>query len=368
VAGDDRRHARGGGDLSFPNPFALGVLGLGAALASAGGVSVLRGWATRRRILDVPNERSSHTRPTPRGGGLAIVAVVLVGTALCALGGLVGMTRALGLCGLGALLVAAVSWLEDLRRRPVALRLSVHVAAAVLALIGSFGVTRAVSPIEGVSWGAAIVAAISLVWIVGLTNAYNFMDGIDGIAGTQGVIAGIAWSVFGLHLGDGGFAVIGALMCGSCLGFLVHNWPPARIFMGDVGSAFLGFVLAVLPLLAARSDARMVVAGVLVVWPFVFDTGFTLCRRLMRRENVFHSHRSHLYQRLVVAGWRHRGATLLYGALSGATVCVLWLWLAGVPGAPYAVVGVPVSGAALVLWLVSRAEKHSVATGSVRVG
>jgi Fuc2NAc and GlcNAc transferase len=340
-------------------PFLLAVVGVVAAVLSTGGVAVLRDWAGRRRILDIPNERSSHTRPTPRGGGLAIVAVVLLGTVLCAVGGLFGVTRALALCGTGALLVAVVSWVEDLWCLPVALRLSAHVAAALLAFVGSFGVIRAVSSTVRIPWGPAIVGGVLLVWIVGLTNAYNFMDGIDGIAASQGVIAGVAWAAFGWHAGEASLAILGTLICGSCLGFLIHNWSPAKIFMGDVGSAFLGFVLAVLPLLAARHDARMALAGVLVVWPFVFDTGFTLCRRLVRREDVFRSHRSHLYQRLVVAGWSHQAVTFLYSALAVAVVPGCWLGLSAGGAAFFLAVGLPVVGAALLVGLVFHAESQS---------
>ena len=158
--------------------------------------------------------------------------------------------------------------------------------------------------------------------MVGLTNVFNFLDGIDGIAGAQGVVAGISWMLAGWYLKLGFISILGALLAGGCAGFLVHNWPPAKIFMGDVGSAFLGFVFGVLPLIALQElprdsnpvvIARLPVFAVLVVWPFVADGSFTFFRRLVKREPVWKAHRSHLYQRMVQAGWSHAAVATYYG-------------------------------------------------------
>ena len=164
------------------------------------------------------------------------------------------------------------------------------------------------------------------MWIVGLTNAYNFMDGIDGIAGGLALIAGSGWAIIGFLSGQQFVGDIGALIAASNLGFLLHNWPPARIFMGDIGSAFLGFTLAVLPLIAGRNDPRLFIVGFLVVWPFIYDALFTLARRLARKENIFEAHRSHIYQRLVIAGYSHRFVTLTYMGLAavGTVIAILW--------------------------------------------
>jgi Fuc2NAc and GlcNAc transferase len=346
--------------LSGTGPFGLGLLGGAAAVATAIGVALVRRWAARHHVVDVPNERSSHTRPTPRGGGLAIVVVVLVGSVVYAIEGVLGVTRPLLLCGLGALLVAVVSWREDLRGVPVGWRFAAHAFAAALALIGLCGMEG----VDGLSDQplclSYLFAPLLLVWIVGLTNAFNFMDGVDGIAGSQGVVAGLAWFAFGMRLGNPAVAVVGVLISGSCLGFLFHNWPPARVFMGDVGSAFLGFAFAVLPVYGGRLDRRLLLAGALAVWPFVFDTAFTLARRLLRHENVFRSHRSHLYQRLVIAGWTHRAVTLLYAVLAGAAACAAALWVMRVAGAGLAAAVVPLAGAGLLLRFVSRAEQRVV--------
>jgi UDP-N-acetylmuramyl pentapeptide phosphotransferase/UDP-N-acetylglucosamine-1-phosphate transferase len=170
---------------------------------------------------------------------------------------------------------------------------------------------------------------LTLLWIVGLTNAFNFMDGSDGIAGitAAAVAAGIATAA--AACGAGPVAVIAAAFAGASLGFLTSNWQPARIFMGDVGSAFCGFLLAVLPL-AVRADAvpEVLPVAALALWPFIFDTSLTLLRRLRAGENIFQAHRSHLYQRLVIAGWSHRDVASLYGGLAafGATIAAVPLF------------------------------------------
>ena len=173
-------------------------------------------------------------------------------------------------------------------------------------------------------------AVLTFLWIVWLTNAYNFMDGIDGIAGTQALTAGIGWFVIG---GISDFPLTGfygGIIAFSTLGFLVLNWQPAKIFMGDVGSAFLGFTFAVMPLLARRefnlttknsSDcSNLWVLGIVLVWLFVFDTVFTFIRRAVKKEKVWEAHRSHLYQRLVIKGFSHQTVTIIYGLISALTI------------------------------------------------
>lgn len=181
--------------------------------------------------------------------------------------------------------VAAVSWLDDVRTLPNWIRLSVHLAAAAIAVIG-IGPWRDLQlPWLGSLHLGWLAVPVTVLWIVGLTNAYNFMDGIDGIAGAQAVIAGLGWALLGWLTGQMMVATLGILIAATSLGFLGHNWPPARIFMGDVGSAFLGYMFAVLAVLAGRSNPPLGFAGVLLVWPFVFDAVLTFlaCRRCMPR-------------------------------------------------------------------------------------
>lgn len=288
------------------------------------GVGWLRLWIISRNILDVPNERSSHSRPTPVGGGL-VITLVCIGYYLIAGFFLPGQFQ--WTYPVGAALIALISWLDDLFGIAFGWRLLVHTAAALLVIWG-VGFLTEIQPVEGFS--AVINLAGILVifgWIVWLTNAFNFMDGIDGLAGVQTVSAGFGWLVAGNLQGFDNTGFYGGVLAFSGLGFLRHNWPPARIFMGDVGSAFLGFTFAVMPLLAFRENPA--VGGLLpllavgLVWFFVFDSIQTFLRRLIRREKVWKAHRDHLYQKLVISGQTHRSVTILYGGLSVGLVLLM---------------------------------------------
>jgi UDP-N-acetylmuramyl pentapeptide phosphotransferase/UDP-N-acetylglucosamine-1-phosphate transferase len=288
---------------------------------------VVRRYALRKELIDIPNERSSHFQPTPRGGGLAIALFTLCG--LLAYAAFVSFEYwfELFFYTLGVGLVACVSWLDDLYALPTRLRFAAHSLAATLAIIGLGHWDEVIVPFLGQIHLGWLGVLVTFLWIVGLTNAYNFMDGIDGIAGAQAVVAGIGWALIGVLMDLPFVPVLGALLAATSLGFLFHNWPPARIFMGDVGSAFLGFSFACLPIIGASKDPHLAIAGVLLVWPFVFDTIFTFFRRLKNRENVFSAHRSHLYQRLVISGYSHRTVTLLYLGLDalGMLLAVLFV-------------------------------------------
>jgi UDP-N-acetylmuramyl pentapeptide phosphotransferase/UDP-N-acetylglucosamine-1-phosphate transferase len=308
----------------------LAVLGVAGFLAAYFGVGAFRGWA-EQRLLDIPNARSSHKRPTPRGGGLMIVLVTLAGLLVYALLEQGLSWRELGAYVLGGVLVASFGWLDDLRSLSSGVRLGVQSIAACIVIAG-FGYWQQVAlPGAGVLTLGVLGLPLSFLWIVGLTNAYNFMDGIDGIAGSQAVVAGLGWALVGTWYALALPVAMGVLIAASALGFLLHNWPPARIFMGDVGSAFLGYSFAVLALTAARVEPLLPLAGALLLWPFLFDTVFTFLRRLRRRENVFAAHRSHLYQRAIIAGHSHRFVTLLYSVLAAIGAGMTAVWLTGEP-------------------------------------
>jgi UDP-N-acetylmuramyl pentapeptide phosphotransferase/UDP-N-acetylglucosamine-1-phosphate transferase len=271
---------------------------------------------------------------------------------------------------LGAILVSFVSWLDDLRSIPSWMRLLVHAAAASTAIAGIGYWKTLALPVVGSVEPGWFGAVVSLVWIVGLTNAYNFMDGIDGIAGGQSVVAGLGWVLLAWQ---GGLPVLSGLcllVAAASLGFLLHNWPPARIFMGDVGSAFLGYTLAVVPLMYSFLNAgdhagRALLIGVLLVWPFVFDTAFTFLRRLIRGENVFSAHRSHLYQRLVTTGWGHQNVTVLYIGLALAGALLGQVWSTRVIGGDFTSLAfLPLLAASL--WILVIVQEHRGDSG-VRV-
>ena len=277
-------------------------------------VGRLGDWARRRGLVDRPTARSSHVRPTPRLGGVAILLMVS-GPALAGAGPL-GPGRSTWpiLCLLG-LAVGLISLLDDLRGLPALFRLGTHLAVAcgVLASAGTLGSLWLPGGLE-LELGPADVP-LSLLWIVGCINAFNFMDGIDGLAGGQAVVLGLAWLVIGWHLPSQELLVLGLLIACSATGFLLHNWSPARVFMGDAGSAFLGYWAAVAPFCSQR-PGRLLVPAVLTVWPFLFDTLLTLLGRVRRGEPLLVAHRGHLYQRLVISGASHAEVALAYIALA----------------------------------------------------
>lgn len=285
-----------------------------SALAATWLTSRLIHITRRRGVIDVPNHRSSHVQPTPRGGGAAIVLVALASEAILGVAGYLDLRSALAL-GIGGLLIAAVGAWDDLRSLPAGVRLAVQFVAALIAM-------AALSRTSAISLGDArltlsgptfVVAVLATVW---LTNLYNFMDGTDGIAGIEGVVAGLSASLLLFLAGQHGLALLAASIAGASSGFLVFNWTPARIFMGDVGSGFLGFTFAVL---AVASDRP---AGVAAVWialpllPFVVDSTATLIRRAVRGAPLASAHREHLYQRLVREGRSHAPVAVAFGTAS----------------------------------------------------
>ncbi len=278
------------------------------------GVELFCRWSLKHQILDIPNDRSSHSAPTPRGGGIVFVGICL---AFCIIWNL---KFEIWNYLFGAILLAIISWIDDLKSVPSILRFAVHFISAGFIIYG-FGVFQTVhSPYLGDIQLSYFALPFTLLWIVWLTNAYNFMDGIDGIAATQAITAGIGWYLLGFKYEIPFSSFFGLILALANLGFILHNWSPAKIFMGDVGSAFLGFTFAFLPLSASKESSqnasKFVLIGVLFVLPFMFDTVFTFLRRLMNGEKVWQAHRSHLYQRLVIAGYSHRFVTTLYGIIS----------------------------------------------------
>jgi UDP-N-acetylmuramyl pentapeptide phosphotransferase/UDP-N-acetylglucosamine-1-phosphate transferase len=325
-------------------------------------VGRVRRWAVARGVLDSPNPRSSHTVPIPRGGGWAIVVPTLALLLAWPLIDRAAPPRVpLGLAA-GSALIALVSWRDDLRSVGTSTRLLAH-TLAVFAAVAALGYWRVVRlPFGGEADLGLAGLLLTFIWIVGLTNAFNFMDGIDGLAGGQAALAGAAWGIIGGIVGQPLVAALGVMIAAASVGFLRLNWPPARIFMGDVGSTFLGYTCAVLPLLAtapaaARPSGLPPWTGLLLVWPFVFDSLFTFLRRLRSGENVFAAHRSHLYQRLITSGLSHRSVTTLYLVLGGTGALAAVLRASRHPAAPVALAGVPPL-AAWLWWYVSRRERQ----------
>ena len=288
----------------------------GALVCGAVLTGLVRRSALATGRLDIPNARSSHTTPTPRGGGLAIVVTALLGgIALTWLGALSAAAAAGALVG-GAL-VAGVGYLDDVRGMRALTRFCVHVAAAVTAT--AWLLTNPATPFfaDIPQWLSVIVLVIAIAWSV---NLFNFMDGIDGIAASQSAFMAGAAALLAAGASSG-WSELAIVAAGASAGFLLWNWPPAKIFMGDVGSGFLGFWLAILAI-------DMHAAGVLPIWTslilgssFVADASITLLRRVLRGERWYEAHRSHAYQilsrrwqshlRVIVALWILNVAVIL---------------------------------------------------------
>jgi UDP-N-acetylmuramyl pentapeptide phosphotransferase/UDP-N-acetylglucosamine-1-phosphate transferase len=287
-------------------PIPVFLLLAGLSYAS---VFLIRRLALRHQILDYPKERSSHHIPTPRGGGLAIVLLTL-GTCLW-FAGEIRLERSLIYIALSAIL-ALVGWRDDLVSLSPNYRFLVQGLVAIISILG-LGYFRIVRiPMLGHVDLGIVGIIITFLWIVGMINAYNFMDGIDGMAGGVAVTASLAWMVLSFNVNNSFVFWVALSIAATSLGFLFHNWPPAKIFMGDVASTFLGYSFAVLPLLAADRSGDVLTIGTLLMWIVIMDTGVTFLRRLFKGENVISGHRSHLFQQLVIGGYTHGAISSLY--------------------------------------------------------
>lgn len=295
------------------------------------GVHLIRQYAEGRRILDHPSERSSHAVPTPRGGGLIIVLLVVVTGVASA--SQMGWERG-GIYLLGALIIAWLGWRDDVRSLSPGVRFLVQGLVAAVSILG-LGYFKVITvPLFGEFQLGGMGILITFLWIIGLTNAYNFMDGIDGMAGGVALSAGIGWMWLASNMQDAFVFWVALALTASSLGFLGHNWSPARIFMGDVGSTFLGYSFAVLPLISSDREGDALLLGTLLMWTIIMDSGLTFLRRLFRGENVFAPHRSHLYQRLVQAGYRHETISALYLLLTLLAGLLSYMWSDGSRIAP----------------------------------
>ena len=280
---------------------------------------------SRFHILDQPNVRSLHTQPTPRSGGLAILLAVYV----CGIGAIYWFGQpweaSYGWLGGSSLVVAGVSYIDDRFTLTSGIRFIVHIVAAALLVFGGFIISRLELPGLELSlpyWIGVIFALLFVVWML---NLYNFMDGMDGFAGGMAVFGFGTFAVMGWMAGHITFSTISMIIAAASAGFLVFNFPPARIFMGDVGSSTLGLLAAALSLWGARDGIFPFWIALLVFSPFIVDATVTLFRRLLRGDKIWQAHKTHFYQRLVQAGWGHRKTVLFeYAIMLGCAVTSLW--------------------------------------------
>lgn len=284
----------------------------------------LRRYALRQSLLDVPNDRSSHARPTPRGGGMSITLVVLIAVPLLAVYGKLPAMMLLALLPAGVL-IAITGWLDDHSHLAIPWRAASYILAAAWFVWISGGLPE-ISLGSGV-WKTGILnlplVVLALAW---LTNLYNFMDGADALAGLQALLAGTAGAFLFWLQGAESLATLAAVIAVAAAGFLVWNRPPARIFMGDVGSCFLGFIFGCLAVVGERVAQLPALLWLLLLGFFIWDATCTLLMRMLRRETWYTAHRCHAYQRLIQLGWSHGWVALAFLLYNLLILWPLTLW------------------------------------------
>ncbi len=273
--------------------------------------------ATRLRLVDVPSGRSAHSLPTARGGGMPLVlSACLASTAVCFRWPVYAFPVALGII-LPSFLIAVVGFWDDIRPLRATLRLVVQIGVAV-GLVAVLGPVRGLilpgMPFLDFGW---LAWPLSIVWVVGCINAFNFMDGSDGMAalGSVAVAAGFV----GIAFWDGDFPVVllASFAGAAAAGFLVFNWSPARVFMGDVGSAFLGTFFAALTLFDVTGSTEQVFLPLaMAAWPYIYDPLISVIRRVCTGHNPLVPHREFLFHRLVRSGVSHATVAVVYALLS----------------------------------------------------
>lgn len=252
-------------------------------------IAALRGSRWARRLEDHPNERSLHVQPTPRVGGLGVMLAALPFAAFHADRGVaIVLACAAALCVLSAR--------DDVRSLPVEVRLPAHLAAAAIAVL-------ALEAPSSWSWWQPLIAVLAIGW---MANLFNFMDGTDGLAAGMAIVGFGAFAVAAESAHSTPLAWASAALAAAACGFLAHNFPPARVFMGDAGSIPLGFLAGALGLLGVAAGAWEWWFPVLVFSPFIVDASVTLLRRMARREKFWRAHRDHYYQRAALAGVSRR--------------------------------------------------------------
>ena len=278
----------------------------------------LRRYALSRQVLDIPSARSAHTLPMPRGGGVAFVIGVLLvvpyleGARFIAPNGSVALVSA-------GVFIASLGFLDDHGHIPSFWRLFGHVIAGVLALYWVGGLPL-------IQFGSIVLEpgflanGLTLLYLVWLLNLYNFMDGIDGLAGIEAF--SVCLGMVGLYYltGDEGIMVVPLVLASGVLGFLCWNFPSARIFMGDAGSGFLGFIFGVLSIQAAHVNPLFFWSWIIMLGVFIVDATYTLLCRMVRLEKVYQAHSMHAYQHASRRLGRHQPVTL--GVLF---INVVWL-------------------------------------------
>lgn len=275
-----------------------------------------------QRVLDIPGKRSLHSTPVPRTGGLAIfIAIVVAGVWVS---NVIKPDKHMGWFLIATLLIATVSFLDDCFSLGAGYRIIVHAIAAGLLLFGGFSFVVLDLPGLQWTWPYSLGEVFTLLFVVWMLNLYNFMDGIDGIAGGMAVFGFGVFSIVAWQADNVLFSALSLAISASASGFLLFNFPPAKIFMGDIGSSTLGFLAAGFALWGSMEGMIPLWASALLFSPFIVDATVTLLRRLIQGKRIWEPHRTHYYQRLVQLGWGHRRTVLwAYCLMAGCAVSTL---------------------------------------------
>jgi Fuc2NAc and GlcNAc transferase len=270
--------------------------------------------------MDIPNERSSHITPTPRGGGIAFVATSLVGFLLLLLNNTLDRVDLLALCCAGVI-VAIAGHLDDRQKISGAtVRLVLHAISAIILIVG-VGIPSELALFDRTVNTGIVGLILGVVYLIWLLNLFNFMDGTDGIAASETIFVVLAGALLNYNvLADANHSAAAVILAASTFGFILYNWSPAKIFMGDVGSGYLGIVVGGLSLIAANKDPELLWVWIILLAVFVSDATATLIRRLLRKQKPHVAHRSHAYQHLAIRLNSHAKVALLVLAVN-----IVWL-------------------------------------------
>ena len=270
--------------------------------------------------MDIPNERSSHITPTPRGGGIAFVSTSLIGFLILLLNDALNRTELLSLCCAGVI-VAIAGHLDDRQKISGAtVRLVLHAISAIILIVG-VGIPAQISLFDRTVNTGIVGSILGVIYLVWLLNLFNFMDGTDGIAASEAIFIALAGAFLNYHvLSHANHSDAAIVLAASTFGFLLYNWSPAKIFMGDVGSGYLGIVVGGLSLMAAKQQHELLWVWIILLAVFVSDATITLIRRLARKQKPHVAHRSHAYQHLAIRLNSHAKVALLVLAVN-----IAWL-------------------------------------------
>lgn len=301
------------------NLILITIVFIAVLLVSLGMTAIIRRYSLRKRMLDIPNERSSHSQPTPRGGGVSITIIFILSSFIIHSLDLITTNHLLALSG-GGLLVGLIGWLDDHYDIPVFWRAAIYLLAAGWAVFWAGGMP--VFHLGELEFQLSIYGMVpAIVAIAWLTNLYNFMDGTDALAAIEAISTAVFASVLFYLEAQTGYALLCIVLVLATTGFLYWNLPPARIFMGDVGSCVIGFVFGTLALIGENTGTLSIAIWIILLAVFIYDASFTLIMRVIRRERWYSAHRSHAYQRLVQMGMSHGQL-----ALSVLFINVVFLW------------------------------------------